>query len=87
MASVLPPTFDELVEQHAPWVFRVCRSILRNEHLGSDASQETFVKLWQRWSRGAVPEHLNSWLRRVAVSTSLDLARPGAPAARAEHGW
>lgn len=75
MTSAHQPMFDELVERHGPQVFRVCRSILRDDHLGSDASQETFVKLWQRLSLGALPEHLQAWLRRVAVSTSLDLVR------------
>ena len=56
-------------------MFRVCRSILRDDHLGSDASQETFVKLWQQLSLGSLPEHVQGWLRRVAVSTSLDLVR------------
>lgn len=68
-------TFDELVDRHGAQVFRVCRSILRDDHLGSDASQETFVKLWQQLSLGALPDHVQGWLRRVAVSTSLDLVR------------
>jgi len=75
MAAVDQPTFDELVERHGPLVFRVCRAVLRDEHLGSDASQETFVKLWRRLADGADPRHVGGWLRRVAVSTSLDLAR------------
>jgi len=75
MASTHQPTFDDLVERHAPQVFRVCRSILRDDHLGSDAAQETFVKLWRRLSLGALPEHAQGWLRSVAVSTSLDLVR------------
>jgi RNA polymerase sigma-70 factor (ECF subfamily) len=69
------PTFDELLARHERDVLRVCRSILRDEHLGADAAQETFVRLWRRITSGRRPEHSPAWLRRVAVSTSLDLAR------------
>jgi len=75
MTSAHQATFDQLVERHGPRVFRLCHSILRDEHLGSDASQETFVKLWKRICMGALPEHVRAWLGRVAVSTSLDLVR------------
>ena len=75
MSFTLKSSFDLLVERHAPGVFRVCRSILHDEHLGFDASQETFAKLWQHLNSGDAPERIGPWLRRVALSTSLDLAR------------
>jgi RNA polymerase sigma factor (sigma-70 family) len=69
------PTFEELIARHERDVLRVCRSILRDDHLGADAAQETFVRLWRRITSGQRPEHSPAWLRRVAVSASLDLAR------------
>jgi RNA polymerase sigma factor (sigma-70 family) len=68
-------TFEDLVARHQVEVLRVCRTILRDEHLGADAAQETFVRLWRRIAEGREPEKTSAWLRRVAVSTSLDLAR------------
>ena len=68
-------TFDRLVTQHQHTVLRVCRSILRDEHLGADAAQETFLRLWRRILDDRVPERSGGWLRRVAVTTSLDHAR------------
>jgi RNA polymerase sigma-70 factor (ECF subfamily) len=81
--SELPlPTFEELLERHERDVLRVCRSILRDDHLGADAAQETFVRLWQRITSGRRPEQSPAWLRRVAVSTSLDLVRRRRPGAQ-----
>ena len=67
--------FDGLVALHGGEVLRVCRAILRDEHLGRDAAQETFMRLWSRLSAERAPRALGAWLRRVAVSTALDAAR------------
>jgi RNA polymerase sigma-70 factor (ECF subfamily) len=75
MSETPLPTFEELLARHERDVLRVCRSILRDEHLGADAAQETFVRLWRRITSGERPDHSPAWLRRVAVSASLDLAR------------
>jgi RNA polymerase sigma-70 factor (ECF subfamily) len=67
--------FDGLVALHGGEVLRVCRAILRDEHLGRDAAQETFLRLWSRVSAERAPRALGGWLRSVAVSTALDAAR------------
>lgn len=83
MAPGSSAAFEALVAEHGRSVRRVCNAILRDEHLGADAAQETFVRLWSRLREGRAPERFGGWLRRVAVSTSLDLLRrrPRAPAA------
>ncbi|MFN0243593.1 MAG: RNA polymerase sigma factor [Planctomycetota bacterium] len=70
-----PRAFDALVAQHQRDVLRVCRSILRDDHLSADAAQETFLRLWTRSSQGSPPQFAHAWLRKVAVTTSLDLLR------------
>ncbi|MEW6074416.1 MAG: sigma-70 family RNA polymerase sigma factor [Planctomycetota bacterium] len=67
--------FDRLVAEHQRSVLRVCRAILGDEHLGADAAQETFVRLWRRLGAERRPERLDAWLRRVAVTAALDLRR------------
>lgn len=69
------PAFDELVAKHRPAVLRVCRSILRDDHLGADAAQETFVRLWRRLAEEHAPRRFGAWLHRVAITASLDLRR------------
>jgi len=68
--------FDDLVVEHERAVLSICRAILRDEHLGADAAQDAFVRLWRRLeSDAAAPREVGPWLRRVAVSTALDHAR------------
>jgi RNA polymerase sigma-70 factor (ECF subfamily) len=75
MAHEPRATFDGLVAEHQRAVLGICRSILRDEHLGADAAQETFLRLWRRLGAGRAPDSLRAWLGRVAVTTSLDVAR------------
>lgn len=70
-----PESFDRLVAEHRAGVFRICRSILRDDHLGADAAQEAFLRLWRRLGDGRWPEHVAPWLKKAAVSAALDLAR------------
>jgi len=69
--------FEELVTRHEREVLAVCRSILRDDHLSYDAAQETFLRLWTRIRDRRGPEQPGGWLRKVALSTALDLARRG----------
>lgn len=72
----MPATaFEELVAEHQRSVLRVCRSILRDDHLGADAAQETFLRLWRQLRTEGAPARLAAWLRRAAVTTSLDALR------------
>jgi RNA polymerase sigma-70 factor (ECF subfamily) len=73
--TVADPIFDTLVTEHQTRVLRVCRSILRDDHLGADAAQETFLRLWRHVVEDRAPERAGPWLRRVAVTTSLDVLR------------
>ncbi len=75
--------FDGLVSAHRGEVLRVCRAILRDEHLGADAAQEVFVRLWQRTRAGSGPHSPGAWLRQVAVTSALGMAR-ARTAARAQ---
>lgn len=76
------PAFDDLVSAHRDEVLRLCRAVVREEHLSLDAAQETFVRLWRRNEGGRAPDDARAWLRRVAVSTALDLARKRGASAR-----
>jgi RNA polymerase sigma-70 factor (ECF subfamily) len=75
--------FERLVAEHERDVLRISRSMLRDEHLGADAAQETFIRLWRALDEGRAPERSGAWLRRVAITTALDLLRRRA--ARAEE--
>ncbi len=78
--SAAAERFDRLVAEHHGAVLRICRSILREEHLGRDAAQEAFLRLWRRVERAEPwPDRPLAWLRRAAVSAAIDLRRRRAP--------
>jgi RNA polymerase sigma-70 factor (ECF subfamily) len=78
--------FDALVAEHERAVLRIARAVLRDEHLGADAAQETFVRLWRRMGESGAPEQPAAWLRRAALSSALDLARRRSARAHTEPG-
>ncbi len=73
-------SFEQMVAEHQNTVLRVCRSILGDEHLGADAAQETFLRLWRQLDSGPAPLETRAWLRSVAITTALD-RRKGRPRA------
>jgi len=58
--------FAALVERHEAMVWRVCRSILRDEHAAEDAFQATFLVLFRKARSLWVRDSLGPWLHRVA---------------------
>jgi len=83
-----PAGFEALVARHERDVLRIARAVLRDEHLGADAAQEAFVRLWRRMGEGGgALERPDAWLRRAALSSALDLARRREVRTRTEaHG-
>ncbi len=69
------PNFDALVAEHGGRVLGICTSIVRDEHLGADAAQEAFLRLWHQLRKSERPASLAAWLRTAAVSSALDLLR------------
>ena len=55
-----PTHFEVIVAEHEQEVLRICCSVLRDEHLGRDAMQETFLKLWRVGPQSAGPAERGS---------------------------
>ena len=62
--------FAALVERHGPMVYRVCRTVLGDEHDAQDAFQATFLILSRRARSLWVRDSLGPWLYGVAYRTS-----------------
>ena len=58
--------FAALVERHGPFVLRICRSILGNEHDAADAFQATFLALVRKAETLWVKDSLGPWLHQAA---------------------
>ena len=75
--------FEVLLDRHGPMVFRVCRSILHDEHDAEDAFQAVFVVLARRARSLWVRDSIGPWLHGVAYRVAMR-AR-SAQARRYEH--
>jgi len=75
--------FAALVDRHGPLVFRVCRSVLRDDQAAHDAFQATFLVLVAKGKGLWVEDSLAPWLHAVAHRVALS-AR-GSAARRRRH--
>jgi len=68
--------FAMLVERHLPRAYAITRRVLGQQADAEDAAQEAFSKVWTH-ARDWKPERgsFASWLGRILVNASLDLAR------------
>jgi RNA polymerase sigma-70 factor (ECF subfamily) len=69
------PTFEAALDAHGPRVLRICRRILGDAHLGDDAAQEAFLRLWRALLSGEGPRAPGGWLVRAAASAAIDSLR------------
>lgn len=64
-----------LVDAHAPAVYRVARSIVRDPGLAEDVVQETMIRAWR--SRDQLRDHRRErvWILRIAHNTAVSNLR------------
>ena len=70
-----PQSFNHLVEQYGPMVYRLCFRILHHRENAEDMTQEVFVKAWKALDRFRGDSGFSTWLHRIAVTQCLDLLR------------
>jgi RNA polymerase sigma factor (sigma-70 family) len=58
--------FAALVERHGPFVLRICRAVLGNEHEADDAFQATFLALVRKAESLLARDSLGPWLHQAA---------------------
>ena len=64
--------FAELVRRHQAAIYRVCFRILFDEEDAADATQETFLRAYNKLSTFDRRSAFKTWLVRVAVNVSLN---------------
>jgi RNA polymerase sigma factor (sigma-70 family) len=73
-AEWTPPTWDEVVHEHADRVYRLAYRLCGNRVDAEDLTQETFLRVFKAL-RDFRPGPLEGWLHRITTNLFLDLAR------------
>ena len=69
-----PPTWDEVVRQHAGRVYRLAYRLTGNQHDAEDLTQEVFVRVFRSLST-YTPGTFEGWLHRITTNLFLDGVR------------
>jgi RNA polymerase sigma-70 factor (ECF subfamily) len=67
--------YGMLVRRYQARLFNFIRSMLRNEELAEDITQESFIKAFYSLSKLNNPASFKSWLFRIANNNTLDYLR------------
>jgi RNA polymerase sigma-70 factor, ECF subfamily len=74
MVAWVPPTWDEVVRQHAPRVYRLAYRLAGNPQDAEDLTQETFVRVFRSLA-SYQPGTFEGWLHRITTNLFLDMVR------------
>ena len=70
-----PSAFREIMQRNSRRLYRVVRSVVRNEAEAEDAVQETYLKAFTHLSEFRGDAQLSTWLTRVALNEALGRRR------------
>src|SRR6186997_3701368 len=73
-AGWVPPTWEEVVEQHSARVYRLAYRLTGNVHDAEDLTQDVFVRVF-RSLHTYQPGTFEGWLHRITTNLFLDQAR------------
>lgn len=76
------PAFSQLVRTHLPRAYAIARRQLGSDLEAEDAAQEAFSKIWvNARDFDASRAKFTTWMYRIVVNASVDLARKKRPVA------
>ncbi len=75
-----PHAFERIMRRYNQRLFRVARSILRNETEAEDAVQEAWLRAFTHMDKLQDANRLGGWLSRIAANEALDRLRRRGPA-------
>ncbi len=70
----VPPTWDEVVREHADRVYRLAFRLSGNRADAEDLTQETFVRVFRSLAQYS-PGTFEGWLHRITTNLFLDMVR------------
>jgi len=73
-ADWAPPSWDDVVREHADRVYRLAYRLTGNPHDAEDLTQETFVRVFRSLA-SYKPGTFEGWLHRITTNLFLDMVR------------
>src|SRR5919197_4712822 len=70
----VPPTWDQVVREHADRVYRLAYRLSGNRADAEDLTQETFVRVFRSLAQYE-PGTFEGWLHRITTNLFLDMVR------------
>ena len=70
----VPPSWEEVVRDHSPKVYRLAYRLTGNKYDAEDLTQEVFVRVFRSLANFK-PGTLDGWLHRITTNLFLDQAR------------
>src|SRR5699024_1280374 len=68
-----PPTWDQVVREHADRVYRLAYRLSGNAHDAEDLTQDTFIRVFRSLASFR-PGTFEGWLHRITTNLFLDMA-------------
>jgi RNA polymerase sigma-70 factor (ECF subfamily) len=75
LAAVKQDALEAAIRQHAPLVYRIAYSVLRNHHDAEDATQETFVRVLRYRRKLEGVDDPKTWLARIGWRVAVERRR------------
>lgn len=69
-----PPSWDQVVRDHADRVYRLAYRLSGNPHDADDLTQETFIRVFRSLA-SYQPGTFEGWLHRITTNLFLDMVR------------
>ena len=73
-ATWTPPSWDDVVRDHADRVYRLAYRLTGNPHDAEDLTQETFIRVFRSLA-DYKPGTFEGWLHRITTNLFLDMVR------------
>src|SRR5699024_4230634 len=69
-----PPSWEQIVREHSPRVYRLAYRLTGNQHDAEDLTQDVFVRVF-RSLESYRPGTFEGWLHRITTNLFLDRVR------------
>ena len=69
------PDLDRIMDAYGTGLLRLCYLYLKDYHLAQDAVQETFIKVYSKYSSFRSESSEKTWITRIAMNVYRDMMR------------